>query len=212
MIGQTFTRWTVLERGEDYITPASGLHQKRYLCQCVCGKVKLVFRAHLINKSSQSCGCLNREICTTHGMSKSRAYKAWGNMLKRCNRPSDKERTYIDISYPEDWNDFNKFFQDMGECPDKLELERLDSMLSYSKDNCVWADETTQSTNIRRKCSNTSGKTGVFWSEVHQAWRVNITVNKVKHEGGKMFYTIEEAIERRKELELEHLGYHKKYS
>lgn len=212
MIGERFNRWLVVERGEDYIYPNNGKAAIRFICQCDCGAVKLVHKAHLKNGSSQSCSCLNREISSTHGMSTTRAYKAWSHMIRRCDKPAANELTYAErgITYVPEWKDFEKFYADMGDCPDHFELEREDSMSGYSPSNCKWADEITQATNRATFRNNTSGRTGVTWSEVHQKWRVGIHVNKKRYEGG-LYEDFEEASVARDRLEITHYGQVKKY-
>lgn len=67
LLGKVFTRLTVLEVGEDYISP-TGLSKKhpRYWCQCECGVRKLVRRDSLIKGNSKSCGCLAKEQHAIH--------------------------------------------------------------------------------------------------------------------------------------------------
>lgn len=209
MIGKRFTRWKVVVRGEDYIYPHNGKSAIRYICECDCGVVKPVHSSHLKNGSSQSCGCLNREISTTHGMSKTRAYKSWSGMIQRCSGSTRKaDATYAErgITFQESWADFEAFYADMGDCPDGYELERGDSFGNYCKDNCSWTDEVTQATNRAKFKNNTSGYTGVTWSEVHGKWRVGINVNKKRHEGG-LYLDFDKAVAARQQLELKHLGY-----
>jgi hypothetical protein len=44
---------------------------------------------------------------------------------------------------------FNNFFSDMGVRPDGMTLDRKDSNLGYSKENCRWATKETQQNNMR---------------------------------------------------------------
>ena len=129
LVGQRFARWVVIAEGEDYVYP-SGKKSFRWICKCDCGEEGLVHGSHLKNGTSQSCGCFNREQSSTHGLSQTRAYKAYGHMKRRCSEnasPKDKE-LYFDkgIGVCQRWEDVVLFFQDMGECPDGFELERLD--------------------------------------------------------------------------------------
>lgn len=54
--GQKFDRWTV-------ISPASPFPngEKRWLCGCVCGTLRVVRQVNLIRRATKSCGCLRRE-------------------------------------------------------------------------------------------------------------------------------------------------------
>ena len=54
LTGQTFGRWTVLERME-------GAGAARWMCRCSCGTERIVAARNLIAGVSGSCGCLTRE-------------------------------------------------------------------------------------------------------------------------------------------------------
>ena len=57
LTGQRFGRWTVLKRGENYVTlDESGKHAQ-WWCRCDCGTVRLVASASLRRGRSTSCGC-----------------------------------------------------------------------------------------------------------------------------------------------------------
>jgi hypothetical protein len=213
MIGERFNRWLVVVRGEDYIYPSTGKSAIRYICSCDCGETKLVHKSHLKNGSSQSCGCLNREISSTAGgLSQTRAYRSWSGMIGRTdpNNTQASNQSYRDkgITCSEDWKSFENFYRDMGDCPEGYELEREDVMGNYCKENCTWSDEVTQATNRTKFSNNTSGYTGVSWSEQHNKWRVGLYVNKIRYEGG-LFEKDDfaSAVKARKALELKHLGY-----
>lgn len=208
MIGKRFERWLVLYRGEDYVYPNGKDISIRWNCVCDCGKEKVVHGSHLRNGTSQSCGCLNVERSSTHGLSSKRAYPAWWHMRNRCDNPTDKDFDYYQgkgITYPDKWKTMEGFFEDMGECPPGYELERLDGSLSYSLENCVWSDEFTQAQNRKTFKNNTSGKTGVNWDERRKIWTVVLQHNKVKHKGG-YYADFDAAVRAREQLEIEHLG------
>ncbi len=79
-------------------------------------------------------------------------------MLERCCWPTKIRhiRNYRDkgIKVCIEWlYDFEAFYKDMGECPPRLTLGRIDSSKGYSKDNCRWEtwgqQRKTSSTPIR---------------------------------------------------------------
>jgi hypothetical protein len=47
------------------------------------------------------------------------------------------------------WRDFRAFLADMGERPEGMTLDRIDSTRDYDPTNCRWADQATQSANRR---------------------------------------------------------------
>lgn len=78
-------------------------------------------------------------------------YQAWKAMKSRCYSPSTKNhRTYQrkGIIVCSEWlHDFDKFLEDMGNCPDKFSLDRIDNDGIYSKENCRWTTNSEQTKN-----------------------------------------------------------------
>lgn len=70
-IGDKYGRWTVLrDSGNDKSGNAT------LECICTCGTIKQkVLAFNLVGGESSSCGCLNREINTIHGLSKDRVHR-----------------------------------------------------------------------------------------------------------------------------------------
>ena len=127
----------------------------RWFCKCDCGNSLYVYDRTVKKGNIVSCGCvkpLRKKHKSKHGMHLSKTYKAWQNMKTRCDNPETPY--YINyggrgISYDPYWSDFENFYNDMGEVPDGLTLDRVDVNGSYCKDNCRWADWKTQATNKR---------------------------------------------------------------
>jgi hypothetical protein len=85
--------------------------------------------------------------------SKTRTYRIWQSMVKRCHDPkSMKFKSYggRGITVCERWRTFTNFLADMGECPIGMSLDRRDNNLSYSKENCRWATVGQQARNTSR--------------------------------------------------------------
>ena len=129
---------------------------KHWTCRCSCGKEKTVLKSNLYSGKSKSCGCYRAETivkrCLRHGKSYAKVYAIWAAMKNRCNNPNDKH--YKDyggrgITLCEEWLKFDNFLQDMGEPPDRLQLERIDNDKGYSKYNCKWATAAEQCRNKR---------------------------------------------------------------
>jgi len=73
-------------------------------------------------------------------------------MKLRCtnpNMPQWKDWGGRGITFVPEWEAFEQFFADMGECPDGLTLDRIDNNRGYGPDNCRWADYSTQFRNRR---------------------------------------------------------------
>ena len=170
LTGQTFGRWSVVSRAEN---DASG--QATWVCLCKCGTIKPVNGGNLRTGKSISCGCFKDECVSTrsktHGMSKSRTFRIWANMVTRCtNKNFGRSADYADrgITLCAGWEKFDGFFADMGECPSqKHSIDRIDNDLGYSKNNCRWATQIQQANNTRANCMVTLNgvtKTLAEWS------------------------------------------------
>jgi len=78
-VGSRFERLLVLEMDNRNVTG-----ETRWLCQCDCGTQKTVRAYNLKAGHTRSCGCLQRESATRHGMDKSPEYNAWHSLRSRC--------------------------------------------------------------------------------------------------------------------------------
>lgn len=105
---------------------------------------------------------------------------------------------------------FVNFLEDMGERPDSYTLDRVDTNGNYSPENCQWADGSNQGFNKRLLRSNTSGAVGVSYDKSNDKWKAYIKKARQTKELGR-FSTFEEAVEARREAELEYYGYNNNY-
>lgn len=82
-----------------------------------------------------------------------RTYYAWRSMRHRCCNPSNASWANYGgrgITVCERWaNDYDAFFEDMGEAPEGKSLERVDVDKGYYPENCVWASDLDQGRNKR---------------------------------------------------------------
>jgi hypothetical protein len=132
----------------------------RWRCVCDCGGHKIVQKGHLISGDIKSCGCFRREQSWLHnqlhghsGNGKSPTYTSWYAMIRRCTNPNH-DYYYLyggrGINVCERWrNSFIAFLADMGERPDGMTLDRVNSDGDYTPDNCRWANNSQQILNRR---------------------------------------------------------------
>lgn len=214
--GQVFGNFTVIK------DIGSNKHKSRlYECVCVCGKsvnrTTYQLKGAESGKYKNHCGCLTpvkeletKERATSHGMSGSPTYNVWANMCQRTTNPNRPDFVHYGgrgITVCDRWlESFENFYEDMGEKPDKLSLERLNVDEGYTLENCIWADETTQNYHQRVRKDNSSGVVGVtfadgFW--ISRLWKNKTVVHYSRHSD------FEDAVLARKSAELEFYGYEK---
>jgi hypothetical protein len=73
-------------------------------------------------------------------------------MIQRCTNPNhDKYHLYggRGITVDPRWLEFKNFYDDMGDRPAGMTLDKINNFKGYSKDNCRWADLSTQNSNRR---------------------------------------------------------------
>lgn len=166
LIGEKFGRLTVVslldERKHRYCA---------WLCHCTCGNDSVVTTSNLTMGRTKSCGCLRNEARTiagkiqgkrnvSHGLTNSREYSSWLAMKQRCLTPNNPKYPRYGgrgITICDSWVDsFQNFYNDMGERPHSMTIERVDNDGSSSPDTIFWATATMQARN--RSNSNRNRK------------------------------------------------------
>ena len=155
LTGKTFGYWTVISR-----TVNSKEGRSMWMCRCKCGTERAVRGYNLRNGTSKSCGCLSAEMTkersTTHGMTGTRLYKIWGQMIQRTTNKNDPWYSYYGgrgIVVCEEWrNSFEPFKAWAVEngYKDNLTLDRRNNEEGYSPENCRWVTRAVQEENTRR--------------------------------------------------------------
>lgn len=156
--GERYGCFVVLKECESIPYENSPGRRRIVLCKCDCGTEKRVGLRDLRSGATKSCGCfsrrntLNRNLKHGHSIrgSHSSTYKAWAAMMTRCNNPNS---LYYEnyggrgIRVCDRWRAFENFLADMGECPEKKTLDRLDNDKDYEPGNCRWATRAEQNRN-----------------------------------------------------------------
>lgn len=183
LIGKRFNGWTVLSE----ITNGRLV----LFCECDCG-VKRALDGYAVKKGlSKSCGCSRTTLSR-----QSRAYSSWENMKARCLNPNTPFYKYYGgrgITICESWLSFDNFFEDMGEAPKGLTLERIDSNKKYEPGNCRWATRKDQQNN-RRSNRNISYK-GETKSVTAWAEQLGINPNTLRNRLFRAGWSVELAFD-----------------
>lgn len=201
--GQKFNKLTALKRTDRKQT--GGYF---WTCQCECGNIKDVTIGALCSGGIKSCGCAK----ATHGMTKTPAWNAWDSMVTRLKDERCKE-WYWDVTADERWLEpdgqgFMNFYEDMGDPPEGMTLNRIHGAKIYSKETCEWATLSMQSFDQKRSKVNTSGRTGVYFDKSGSRWVAVIKQNRITTQvyRGDSF---EEACAARTAAEIEYYGFSK---
>lgn len=156
--GKRFGERTVLNRVR------KGQGGNRFLlCRCDAGHESWVKLAHINAGEGGACKqCHCKRIAVRHGQAGSNrpamtpTYRKWVDMRSRVK--NDESYIRRGIGMCREWQSFERFLEDMGECPDpRMQIDRIDGTKGYSKNNCAWKTRLQNNrnrTNLRMLCFN----------------------------------------------------------
>lgn len=163
-----FGRWSVL----------SCIKEPYWQCRCDCGTVRTVRASSIKSGHSKSCGCLNIDNHTSHGLRRHPLYNIWHAMVTRCsNKCQDTFRhRYYDrgIRVCDEWQHSPTAFIQWAEASGYskgLELDRLNNAGDYCPSNCRFVTRQTNVCNTDIRKDNTSGHKGVSFIKTTGKWR-----------------------------------------
>lgn len=148
-VGDLFGRLSVIAVGQ-----AAGTYRYYAVCQCSCGsKPKKIRQDGLKSGVVESCGCLQKERTTKHGMTESIHYDRWKNMIDRCvNEKCSAYENYggRGIKVCDRWLSLPNFIEDMSEGYfEGAEIDREDNDGNYEPGNVRWATRSENNDNRR---------------------------------------------------------------
>jgi|GEM_PF-2034354 len=155
LVGRRFGEWLVIA-----MCPGRRRGLIYWHCRCSCGEERDVRGDGLRDGISSNCGCIRieklRKRATTHGMTGTRIYRCWQDMLARCLNPNHRSFSHYGgrgITVCKRWqheHGFENFHCHMGNPsrPD-LSLDRINNDGNYEPGNVRWATRAEQRANQR---------------------------------------------------------------
>lgn len=150
--GDTFNDLTVISESERVIR--KGISYRTLLCQCKCGKTKVVLLCRLVRGGVKSCGCLAGE---KHNLRHTRLYRVWKAMNERCHGSNVNNKHFRNyqqrgISVCEEWRKSFKSFYDWANYSgyaQGLQIDRIDNDKGYCPENCRFVTPIINANNRR---------------------------------------------------------------
>lgn len=181
--------------------------QNLAVCACDCGWFVSIPPFRLRTGNTTSCGCvfsdtmmIRNSANATHGATKGRQvtveYRAWRNMLSRCNNSNDARYKWYGargIKVCSRWEaSFENFVADVGLRPCGLSLERKDNDKGYDPDNVIWASAKTQARNQRNSVKYAFREEEVTLGELADRFSIDYDILRQRVERHK--WPLEQAI------------------
>jgi hypothetical protein len=179
-VGMRFGKLEVIKR-----VPNLPHERAKFLCKCDCGNEYIAMSNALFTGNTSSCGCYRKsgDYNITHGLSHTKIFKTWNNMIQRCKDKKNKNYSGRKIKVCKRWYNIYKFIKDMGLPPSqKHSIDRINNNGNYTPSNCRWATKIEQCNNTRRNqfiTFNNNTKTIAEWSKI-----TGLSFNAIKYRIG----------------------------
>lgn len=225
LTGCVFGKLTVLEQGEDYVSPNGKERRSRWKCRCSCdGRKVLVEGSDLKRGHTVSCGCALNDRENRRTKKKYNRYIIQDDYVVMF--------TFKDEPFYVDLVDFEKvrkicwhkspsgylvgmhegkcisLHRYITDCPQGMipdHIHGINSIHDNRRSNLRIVTPSQNNMNQKLRLDNKSGVRGVRWDKAEQKWRAEISINgKKKHLG--RFDDFEEAVRIRKEMEEKYFG------
>ncbi len=131
-------------------------------CECICGNRIYILSSNLVRGNTLSCGCFHSAAISKsrlkHGMSGTPEYITHKSILARCSRSNCNNNHFErGITVCDRWkygdgdrDGFECFYEDMGNRPEGMSIDRRDNDGNYEPDNCRWATKKQQARNTSK--------------------------------------------------------------
>lgn len=136
------------QQGKSFMAMVGRQKHRHAVFKCACGQ-SVVMRVFAVKSGhSLSCGCAKagKSGKATHGHTKTRhnktiashTYNVWSCMKSRCLRKANDNYEFYGgrgITVCDRWKTFTNFLSDVGEIPEGMSLDRIDSNGHYEPEN-----------------------------------------------------------------------------
>ena len=153
--GNKYGKYTVLKRVDPGDRVSRSAH---WLCQCECGKTKIVRASTLRNGEASSCGqCHRPHLIEKTGFSRSYLYDTWSSMMSRCynhNNPAfpsyGGRGIQVHVCWRSDPDNFYDWVEkNLGPRMEGHSLDRINVYGNYEPGNLRWSTSEEQVNNRR---------------------------------------------------------------
>ena len=122
--------------------------KEKWSCHCDCGKIVEVYRGHLRDGHTKSCGCLRKDtiygIRYKHGEWGTKLYHIWKGIKGRCGNIINKAWKYygdkgvkVHAAWALEYTTFRDWAYENG-YKEGLSIDRINSKGNYEPSNCQW--------------------------------------------------------------------------